>query len=206
MLKRTFARFALLSALIPVLVHAAPGDALLQDVQKRLVDAPVIRGDFVQERQLVGVKKTLTANGHFVVEKKRGVVWHTVKPFDQRLQVARDEIVQKDGKETLMKLTADKEPVVRTVGGVLFSLFSGDLSGLAKHFDVSGNAKGPRWNLLLSPKDASMAKLIGNLKLAGDKTIESVEMNAASGDVTRIRMSKVTTATQMSAEDEADFD
>ncbi|MBM3117129.1 outer membrane lipoprotein carrier protein LolA [Jeongeupia naejangsanensis] len=202
MLKRLLA----LTLLLPALAHADPDGKLLQDVQKRLVDAPVIRGEFVQERQLVGVKKTLTASGHFVVEKKRGVVWHTVKPFDQRLQVARDEIVQKDGKETLMKLTADKEPVVRTVGGVLFSLFSGDLSGLAKHFDVKGDARGARWNLVLSPKDAGMAKLIGNLKLAGDKSIEQVEMNAASGDVTRIRMSKVTTSTQMSAEDEADFD
>ncbi|BCL77386.1 hypothetical protein JHS3_31220 [Jeongeupia sp. HS-3] len=202
MLKRLTTLVLLLPGLIPMLAHAD----LLQEVQKRLIDAPVVRGDFVQERSLVGVKKTLTATGHFVVEKKRGVVWHTQKPFDQRLQVARDEIVQKDGKETLMKLTAEKEPVVRTVGGVLFSLFSGDLSGLARHFDIKGDAKGARWNLVLSPKDAGMAKLIAGIKLSGDKTIETVELNAASGDVTRIRMLKVTPAQQMSAEDEADFD
>lgn len=187
-------------------LSAQAADDLLKAVRSRLADAPVVRGEFVQLRELSGVKKPLRAEGDFVVVRGRGVIWRTVKPFPQTLRVTATEILQRDGESTLMRLSADKEPVVATLGRTLSGLFAGDLEQLTRFFNAEGSVDGPRWQLKLVPRDAAVARLVGEIHLDGARTVEHVQLAAPSGDSTRIEMRKVTTAEAPTAAEGALFD
>jgi len=185
---------------------ASAADDLLKSVRSRLADAPVVRGEFVQLRELSGVKKPLRAEGDFVVVRGRGVIWRTAKPFPQTMRVTATEILQRDGENTLMRLSADKEPVVSTIGRTLSGLFAGDLDQLTRFFNAEGSVDGPRWQLKLVPKDAAVARLIGEIHVDGARTVEHVRLDAPSGDVTKIEMRKVSTAQAPTAEEGALFE
>jgi hypothetical protein len=185
--------------------QAADDPELLRSVQSRLVIDTVIRGDFTQSRQLAGVKKTLVANGTFVVEKTRGVLWRTLTPFPQTTRITQGEILQKDGDRVLMSLRADQEPAVNAISRVLFSLFAGDISTLAEFFDYRGQLDSGGWQLSFTPRDALRA-VIASLSLEGDSVVRQVVLTSAAGDVTRIAFANTVTAAALTPDERAQFE
>ncbi|MDR0251182.1 MAG: outer membrane lipoprotein carrier protein LolA [Burkholderiales bacterium] len=185
----------------------AADTVLLNTIQSRLTIDTVIRGDFIQTRQLTGIKKPLVANGTFVVEKTQGVLWRTVAPFPQTTRITQGEILQKDGERVLMILRADQEPAINAISRVLFSLFSGDLSALAEYFDYHGQLDGNTgWRAQFTPRDAGLRAVIGSLSLEGDRVVRQVTLTSAAGDVTRIAFSNVATAAALTADERAQFE
>jgi len=170
-------------------VHA---EDVLRGIQRQLVLEPVIRGEFTQTRKLTQIRKTLVSRGNFLVAQNYGVIWQQSHPMTQTTRLTHDEIVQTDGQMTLMKVSADQEPVLKIVNGILFAVFSGDLAALAQHFDYSGNVESNGWRIRFTPRDANLARLIGELRLAGGRDISSIEMESAAGDVTRIEFGALT--------------
>ena len=199
-------RSAVITLLLATASLAHADDALFKQVQSRLIDAPVIRGQFTQTRQLTGIKKPLGSTGAFLVDKQHGVIWKAEKPFPSTLRVTRGEILQKNGDQVMMKLSADKEPTVKTVSSLLFSLFSGDVAALGRLFTAEGKVDGKTWKMALTPKDATLAKLISGIKLEGAGTVEHIELDSASGDTTRIDMHDVTTAQALAPAEAGSFD
>lgn len=179
---------------------------LLGDVRARLVDAPVLRGEFVQTRQLAGIRKPLTAEGRFLVLRGQGVLWQTEKPFAQTLRVTPRELLQKDARGNSTRLSADKEPVVATISQVLSAVMGGDLAPLPRLFEVKGALEASRWQLVLSPRERGMAQLISEIRLSGNTQVDSVTLLSPSGDQTRIEMRQLSTANQPSAAETAAFE
>ncbi|WP_084089046.1 outer membrane lipoprotein carrier protein LolA [Andreprevotia lacus] len=184
---------------------AQAGDVVDQ-VARQLNRQRIASGNFVQVRELVGVKKALRSEGRFVVDKQRGVQWQTAKPFSNTLTIGRQQIVQQDGTQVLMRLSGDKEPAIRTVGTVLFATFAGDFATLQRYFTISGEVRSSDWQLQLVPKDAALGKLIGKLTLDGSAAIAHIRFDAASGDITRIEFRDVRFADQPGADETINTD
>ncbi|MDR3158651.1 MAG: outer membrane lipoprotein carrier protein LolA [Zoogloeaceae bacterium] len=194
----------LLLLALPALCCAA--ENLLEEVRSRLTSSPVIRGEFQQTRKLAQIKKPLVSHGRFLVARNYGVLWENTRPFTQITRLTHGEILQTDGKKTLMKLDASKEPVVKIVNGILFSVLSGDVAALAQTFDYHGKAEGKNWQLEFTPRDKNLAQMIRALRLAGERDIASVEMENAAGDVTRIEFRAQTYARELSADEQKRFE
>lgn len=175
----------------PVLVLwvlAASPIQLSASVRAQLVDAAVIHGVFEQEKRVKGFKRPLVSKGDFVVAKGRGVRWHTQAPFDSVLLVRRDDISSKQGDVEVFRLDAAKEPTVRVVNTVLFSLLAGDLAVLERHFEVKGEAGPKGWTLELLPKTDGLKKVLKRIAMTGDRFVRRLELSEASQDVTVIRI------------------
>lgn len=175
----------------PVLVLwalAASPMELSAAVRAQLVDAAVIHGVFEQEKRVKGFKRPLVSKGDFVVAKGRGVRWHTQTPFDSVLLVRRDDISSKQGDTEVFRLDAAKEPTVRVVNTVLFSLLAGDLAVLERHFEVKGEAGPKGWTLELVPKADGLKKVLKRIVMTGDRFVRRLELSEASQDVTVIRI------------------
>ncbi|MDR3055420.1 MAG: outer membrane lipoprotein carrier protein LolA [Zoogloeaceae bacterium] len=181
--------FALFLGLTGGMAHA---EDVLAEVEKRLTLQPVIRGEFVQTRALARIKKPLVSTGRFLVAQNYGVIWENVSPITQTTRLTRNEITQTDGNTTLMKLNAEKEPAVRLINGILFSVFSGDVAALSRVFDYSGKVEGKSWKLTFTPRDKNLARLIQALRLEGGRDVSRVELESAAGDVTRIEFKATT--------------
>jgi len=192
-----------------VLCCLAPLQAadLAAAVRERLAQPPVLRGSFEQSKQVAGFKKPLLSRGDFLVARERGVLWRTQQPFAGVLKLTRDEIVATQGGEVAFRLDAGKEPSVRVINGLLFSLLNGDVSGLAEHFRIEGETSGRSWRLLLTPKQAALAKLMAKVEMAGDQYVRSIQIDETNGDKTGIRFSAQSVEpAKLSAEEAARFD
>jgi hypothetical protein len=199
---------ALRLAALALLAAAAPAGAadLLKDVEARLDHARVSRGEFVQEKRLVGIARPLRGHGSFVVDRERGVLWRNEAPFKSVLKITRREIVQSDGSQVLMHLDSDREPAVKAVSSVLFATLAADLGALASYFSIDGEVAAAGWHLTLRPKDPGLARLIRTLDLSGDREVRRVELTAASGDLLQIEFQKIQTAAAPTAAEATDLE
>lgn len=176
-------------------------------VRERLAQPPVLRGSFEQNKQVAGFKRPLLSHGDFLLARERGVLWRTQQPFAGVLKLTREEIVATQGGEVAFRLDAGKEPSVRVINGLLFSLLNGDVSGLAEHFRIEGEISGKSWKLLLTPKQAALSKLMAKVEMAGDQYVRSIQIDETNGDKTSIRFSAQSAEpAKLSAEEAARFD
>jgi hypothetical protein len=179
---------ALLAALLGFPAQAA---APVAKIQAMLAKPDQLCGRFEQSKQLAGMKKPLASSGRFCVVAGKGVLWRTLKPFANTLRLSRDEIVQLQGERVAMRMEASREPTVRMINGVLFSLLSGDLGQLESLFDVDGTAADGAWKVTLKARNPALAKAIGTLTLDGGAYVRTIHMVEESGDRTDIVFSDI---------------
>ncbi len=205
MLRHLAAGGMALALLGTVPVHA---EDLLGGVAARLVDAPVIHGQFEQTRKLAGFSNPLVSRGDFVLARGRGVVWNTRDPFPSSLLVTPEKLVMRgaDGK-VQQQMQADSQPAMRVVGESMIAVLRGDLRSLQARFDVKGKLVGKAgWTLVLTPLDAGMRRVFTRIELAGDRFVRNVRLEEGSGDSTVVRMIDPSAADKLSAAEEQRFE
>ena len=162
---------------------------LLERVKQQLKDAPVVRGNFEQEKSIKGFKQPLRSSGEFVVAKNKGIVWHVLKPFESTLIVKPDSLQSRRGDgEVSMQMRAEDEPVLRTVNAMLFAVMSADLVQLRQFFEVSGKAQASGWQMHLVPRDPMLAQWLASVDLQGGQFVREVKLQEARGDSSIIRI------------------
>lgn len=164
----------------------------------------VLRGEFSQEKRIGGFKNALRSQGRFLVARKRGVIWTTLKPFPSEVVVTADRIFsrQRDGSRQV-QLDARQQPALRSVNAVMFALMSGDVQALRSQFEIEATREAQGWRLGLTPKSAALARAFRSLSLRGDRYVREVEIVEANGDRTRIQFSGMSETPAVLAGDEA---
>jgi hypothetical protein len=180
---------ALLLTSLPVLGAADIADS----IEKQLSPFEILRGNFEQTKTIKFITRPLKSSGIFVLLKGKGVLWETLKPqgIAGTLRVTQDGIEQiRDGK-VRFQMKTEQEPSLKLINQVLFAVFSADLSGLKEHFEMKGSIDAGHWEVVLSPKEAWMAKVAKEINLQGGKNLESLQISEGNGDQTSIRFSGI---------------
>ena len=197
----------LLGLALSLIAAAASADNLTNAIRAQLVQPAVLRGQFEQTKQVVGFKKALRSSGNFLVAQNRGVLWNTQTPFMSQLKLTRTEIVASQDGQIAFRLNASKEPSVRIINSLMFSLLSGNVSELARQFKVAGSSNRQGWKLQLTPLPTGLEKVMSQISLSGDKYVRSIDINETSGDKTHIRFVMQTASqTPLNAKESAQFD
>jgi hypothetical protein len=177
---------------------------LLSDIQKTVVNAPIIKGEFHQTRALVGVNKKLNSEGYFLVDKSRGILWVTEKPFPQAVKITQSELQIQNNSQVVMRLNAESQPGIKYINELLLSIFSGNMQLIEKMFDISGQSTKQGWSLHLTPKKSGPS-ILKTVDLAGKAVVDSVSFETSTGDLTQISFSKVKTLNTLSPDEAAKF-
>jgi hypothetical protein len=202
---KRFCASLFLAAVFPWAAHGAtPGAtpsapasaAPVARIQSMLAKPEQLCGRFQQTKHLSGMKKPLLSSGRFCVVAGKGVLWRTLKPFQNTLRLKRDEIVHMQGSRVSMRLEASQEPAVRMINGVLLSLLGGDLGQLENLFEVDGSVAGDSWRVALTARNAAVARAVGAISLEGGAYVRSIRMVDAGGDRTEIVFSDLKTGAQ----------
>jgi outer membrane lipoprotein-sorting protein len=84
-------------------------------------------------------------------------------------------------------------------------MLGGDLAALGEGFTLTASEQKTSWQLVLTPKDEMLQKIISTLQLSGDTELRQLEIRETGGNITSIRFANISHPQQLSAEQEADF-
>ncbi len=188
---------------------AAANAETLAQVQRRIAQAPLLRGEFEQEKRVQGFKNPLRSSGRFLIAREHGVLWTTLKPFPSEMVLTRDRILNRRADGGLrVEADARQQPALRQVNAMMFALMSGDVKALSAHFDVQPELRpAMAWRLVLVPRAAAMAQVFGRITLEGDRYVRQVEIDERSGDRTLLRFANMTeTPANLTADEARRFD
>ncbi|MBV2209039.1 MAG: outer membrane lipoprotein carrier protein LolA [Thermomonas sp.] len=205
---RIFVLLLLLLVALPAFA-ATPTQDVLTQLQARVAQLPVLRGEFEQEKQVQGFKNPLRSSGNFLIARDRGLLWQTRKPFPSELVFTRDRILQR-GTDGTIRVEADarQQPGLRQVNALMFALMHGDLRALEGQFQLQPQLlAGNRWQLQLTPKGAALARLFVRITLEGDRHVRSVLIEERGGDRSQLRFSAMSeTPATLTADEARRFD
>ena len=165
----------------------------------------MLRGEFVQERTLVGFAKPLRSTGRFVAARGRGVLWITQSPFPGELVITEGAIRERaDGSESVV-VDASREPALQKVNRVLLALLQGDLATLREQFSLAGRDDAAGWALTLTPQPP-LSEAIGLVELAGKSQVEVVSIREHNGDLSRVEFHALSSGDALTADEAARLD
>ena len=149
-----------------------------------------VQGAFAQQRYLKSLNQPMSTGGRFVLLPKKGLLWQMQKPFDNRLRVRADGIMQWNGKAWVSAGGGSRSGQAQQIK-LFLDLLGGNTAGLEKQFDLqlSGNAK--KWTLRLNPKTALMKQIFTRIDISGDAVVRKIELNETQGERTVMTFSGV---------------
>jgi hypothetical protein len=149
---------------VSFLLSATPDGAAADVTPQTLKSGEILRGRFVQERQLAGFAKPLRTTGTFALVPGRGLIWRALTPFQDTTVITPDGILgQVNGRET-MRLPASRVPGLGHLYEVLGGAVSGNTAPLEQTFDVKRS----------------------DLTVTGHRFVDSVEVDKDGGDIDRL--------------------
>jgi len=197
---------ATLLTLIAPLTTAAPVDDIAARLGARLEQTPVLRAEFVQTKELAALKKPVVTRGQLVFARRDGVLWIIEHPL-KLTYVMTEQRIGEMGDDGQMQLRSVQEvPAMAQVGRILRALLGAQLGPLREWFDASADVDGQRWTMTLTPKSAQVGQFIRRITLAGTTTVDSLNIEEASGDATRIRFRNTVESKTLSSEEQKLFD
>ena len=186
--------FAAALTLASPLLWAFSAAELAQTLQK----PANVQGAFTQQRYLKSLTKPMTTNGQFVLIPKRGLLWHMQKPFENRLRVRADGIMQWNGKSWVAanqsKMNGQSQQI-----RLFLDLLGGNTQGLEKQFDLQLSGSQQKWTLRLNPKTALMKQIFNHIEISGDSVVRRIELNEKQGDRTVMQFNQVQTGKELDA-------
>ena len=200
----------LLAGLAIVVCLLRPDAARPADATPRILHAgEMLRGRFVQERELAGFAKKLRSEGHFVLISGRGLIWSAEIPFKNTTVITAGGILQMVNGAEAMRLPASRLPVISRFYDVLSGALSGDTRALEHDFTVARSADAARWHLQLSPARPNDPVLgqVKTIAVSGSTLVDQVDISKAGGDADHLRfLDQVVAPVALTAEEIALLD
>lgn len=191
---------------IAAAVATTPADDIAARLGARLEQAPVVRAEFVQTKEMAAFKKPLVTRGRLIFARQQGVLWQIEQPLKLAyvLQEARMVEIGEDGVAQIK--TAQEVPGLAQVGRIFRALLGGQTKALADLFDSMGSGDPDRaWTLTLTPRTPQVGQFIRRITLTGGQHVDSIRIEEAGGDSATIRFKNTVEAKALSAEESAHF-
>lgn len=157
-----------------------------------------VQGAFTQQRYLKSLSKPMTTQGRFVLIPKRGLLWHMQKPFDNRLRVRSDGIMQWNGKSWAAANPSKMSGQAQQIR-LFLDLLGGNAQGLEKQFTLKLSGTQQKWTLRLDPKTALMKQIFNHIDISGDTVVRRIELHEKQGDRTVMQFDQIQTGKELDA-------
>jgi hypothetical protein len=177
---RFFLTIALLAA-FPLAVWASdapPGQA-------HIGANDVLRGHFVEERQIKEMAAPMQSTGHFIVAPGHGLIWGIEQPFPTSTIITPNGLVQDVGGIALKVPAKHLRHLYEMVGGAL----AGDWSGLDNDFILTRSGDSHHWQMLLTPRPDKASLPYASITVSGSRFVEHIAMLKGDGSADTLSFS-----------------
>jgi len=80
------------------------------------------------------------------------------------------------------------------IGRVMRAILASDAETLRASFDAAAAGSAEHWTIRLTPRPREMARVLKEIRLAGGRHLETIEVEETSGNQTTMRMRQVAIA------------
>jgi hypothetical protein len=187
---------------------AVPGIALAAGPTQGLGADEVLRGSFVQERQLSGFKTPLRSEGRFVLAPARGLIWEAEKPFAVTTVITPDGLAQTVNGGQTLRLDASKLPFLARLYDMLGGALAGDWSKMEADFTVTRSGDPGNWRVAMVPRNPdNMAMPFRSIDVTGGRFVNVIVLTKPDGDADTLTLRDQSVAkAPLSAAETATFD
>lgn len=174
----------------------------LQQLSEQLSRAPVIHGQFIQQKHLRALPKPLTSTGRFVLAKDHGLLWMLQAPLQQDYRITAQGIARRDGHgwQKLPDKSAGAEQ-----NRLFLAVLQGDSSGLQRDFELKLSGEPQQWTLILTPRSVLLKQVFDQINIEGGALVQRIQLLEAQGDSTVLRMHDSTSTLPLSEAEQHDF-
>ncbi|ASK32960.1 hypothetical protein CEK62_20665 (plasmid) [Alcanivorax sp. N3-2A] len=174
---------------------AQAADVSLDQIRERLVEVPIVRADFQQQQHLSLLPAPLTATGHILLVRDRGLVWTVATPFQSRIKLVNGRLYS-NGQVGLL-------PGGEQFARRLMEVLAGDIAALEPHFDIQASKlKNGNWRLAMTPRNANLAQVLSRLLVTGDSSPSFFRLDYPNGDYSITTLTHIEYPEALSAEEE----
>lgn len=192
--------------LLVLLAMALPvrAEELLDRILERLAQPEVIRARFVQERQIADLTGVIVSRGRIAVSRREGLLWRVEEPVRLALAFTPDAIIE-TGADGARRQLARGRNVETQIGRVMRGILGADAGMLRSSFEATASGSPERWTIRLAPRPREMGRVLREIRLAGGRYLETIEVEETSGNQTTIRLREFQTAAALDAGELAYF-
>jgi len=143
----------------------------------------ILRGHFVEERNLKGFNAPIKTQGHFVVAPAHGLIWQIEKPLPTATVITPSGLVQTIAGAKVMFLPAQKVPFLLHLYDMLGGALAGNWKPLETEFVVTKSDNEDGWEVTLVPRRKdNPAMPYGSITVSGHRFVENVTLLKTDGD------------------------
>lgn len=165
------------------------GETPLQQLQARLVPAPLSRGNFEQSKQISFLPAPLVSTGRFVQLQGQGLYWVVEQPLSSELRIRDGQIQERlGGADANWSAPLLGEAGSSVAARILSGLLAADLLVLDEYFQSELALAEDGWVLELQPRNANVAQVFGQIQVQGDSRVQALQWQNQQGEVTRIQL------------------
>ncbi len=173
----------------------------LSEIRETLAVSQVLKTEFLQEKYLSSLDRTLKSSGTLTVVGSENIIWRQKLPFQLDLVITGDALVQNmNGEKTV--LTRKDNPQMFDISRLMMNIFA--VNGqIENHFAVQSSGTLENWKIILTPQDEMLDKVFRTITLEGDRNINTIIIADQSGDLTTIHLTNTEHNALLTAEDKA---
>lgn len=189
MKKKTFRLFNMALGILLALMSAkaftqeANASITLEEVSQLLAEYPYIRGNFIQDKYIPSINRTLTSSGKFVITSKEGIIWQTEKPYPSIMVVGINHLSQGTTVDSMTKMDTSSNRLFVEFATAISSAFSGNLQEIHNTFYVNFVPNGSQWQLFLEPREQAVSQIVKSIQLQGKNVLDTITMVEQNGSI-----------------------
>ncbi len=178
------------------LASGAPGWA---DLVAAFAHKPDVSAEFVEQRFFPFKKEPVSLKGEVRVSTEHGLSLHYTEPEERVVVIDRQGLLlrQPGGEKK-----APDDPRGRVVNDALLHILQFDFAALSGSFDLYGQRENAGWTLVLVPRAAELARILGRITVAGvGDSVRHIEIRRSSRQQIEIQIEPPRPAVAFTAEE-----
>ena len=146
--------------------------------------------EFVQERRIAALDRPLVSSGSVTVSET-GFVWQQQTPYQVSLSFDGTTIVETSTVNHQEITRAVRDPITNNLTRTLFQMMTGSWQQMQGSFAIHALEASDQdgWALELKPRDEAVRDAIARIVLTGTRYLDTILVEEAGGNTTRIELS-----------------
>ena len=140
----------------------------------KVMNYEVASGDFKQTKSIKKRNRKFISTGTFMISKKNGIVWKTLKPIFSELALNNAGVFERDSNGQSQMLLTKENPMFADFSSNIQALFSGKIAQLEKNFNVFYEKQSCGFRMGLVPRETMVRMVIANVVIEACKNIDKV--------------------------------